>query len=105
MPLFDRINDWQNNLSEKKFDRIKNIFLLIGWALITIPILFRIFVLYGNDILALFVSEGMLVLFVTTMNMDDSNYILSTILWFVGINILFFLIFSGLISYLPVRIG
>ena len=105
MPLFDRIYDWQDSLSEKKFERIKKIFFLIGWSLIVIPIIIRFFVFYENDITLLFNSEGMLALFVTVMNLDNSSYILSTILWFIGINILFILIFSGLLSYLPVRIG
>lgn len=104
MPLFDKIYDWQDSISENKFERIKKIFFLIGWILIFIPIIIRIFVFYENEILALFISEGMLVLFVTAMNMDDSSYILSTVLWFIGINILFILIFSGLLSKIPVRI-
>lgn len=104
MPLFDRIYDWQDSLSEKKFERIKKIFFLTGWLFIIVPILIRIFIFYEIEFLALFITEGMLILFVTVMNMDDSSHILSTVLWFIGINILFILIFSGLLSRIPIRI-
>ena len=104
MPLFDRIYDWQDSLSEKKFERLKKIFFLTGWLLIIIPIVAIIFIFYVNEIIALFISEGMLILFVTAMNMDDSSHIFSTVLWFVGINVLFILLFSGLLSGIPVRI-
>jgi hypothetical protein len=105
IPLLDRIYDWQYRLPEQKFETIKKICFTSGWVLILIAIIIWISLeTIDEGIPGIIIGEGMLVLFVTVMNMDDSTYILSSILWFIGINIFFILLFTGLISQYPVRI-
>ncbi|HCY75942.1 MAG TPA: hypothetical protein DHV28_08465 [Ignavibacteriales bacterium] len=111
--FLNKIYQWQESISENKFEKIKRIFLLTGWSLIIIP-LFIIGIFYISktsiqcDICGvagiIMVIEGMLILFVTVMNLDNSRFIFSTVLWFLGINVLFILIFSGLLDRIPVRI-
>jgi len=105
IPQLDRIYNWQARLPEYKFEIIKKLFFTAGWILIFIAII--IWLVLENDvegITMLILAEGLLVLFVTAMNLDDATYILSTVMWFIGINILFILLFSGLIDKFPIRI-
>lgn len=102
MGIFDQIYEWQENLSEIRFKKIKIIFSIIGWFFIISSIL--LYLIFNHIFYIFLAAEGMLILFVTVMNLDNASCIFSTVLWLIGLNILFVLIFSGLINHLPVRL-